>query len=75
MSWASCRKQRGAFDLVYLRTKPANDLVGRNVALIARLQGDEQAAVVLRLGAVCPKTQADSGNGGILADDVGEDAL
>src|SRR3954447_25003781 len=43
------QKQCGAFDLGELWAQPPDDLVGRNVALIARLQGDEEPAVVLRL--------------------------
>src|SRR6266850_1830975 len=67
----SCR----AFDIGELRTQPSNDFVGRNVALIARLQGDEEAAVVLRLRAVGAEAHADGGNGRILQDDVREGAL
>ena len=69
------QKERGAFDLGELRAKSPNDLVGRNVALVARLQGDEEAAIVLGLRAVGAETHADGSDGGILEDDVGEDAL
>src|SRR4029077_8963616 len=57
------------------RTQPPDDLVGRNVALIARLQGDEEPAVVLRLRAVGAEAHADCGDGGILQDDVRKGAL
>src|SRR6202040_4094122 len=69
------QKQRGAFNLGELRTQPPDDLVGRYVPLIARLQGDEEATVVLRLRAVGAKAHADGGDGGILEGDVRERAL
>ena len=43
------QEERSAFDLRKLRTKPPNDLICRDIALVARLQGDEEVAVVLRL--------------------------
>ena len=58
-----------------LRLQPADDLVGRDVALVARLQGDEEAPVVLRLGAAGADRHADRGDGGILAHHLAEGAL
>ena len=58
-----------------MRTQSPDDLVGRNLALIARLQGDEEAAVVLRLRAVGAEAHADSGDGRILQDDVRKGVL
>ena len=38
--------EAGALDLLQLRTQPGDDLLRRRLALVARLQRDEQAAVV-----------------------------
>jgi hypothetical protein len=75
MSCAACRNSAAPSTFGELRTQPPDDLVGRTVALIARLQGDEEAAVVLRLHAVGAETHADCGNGGILLDNLRERAL
>ena len=69
------QEQCRALDLGQLGLQPADDLVGRDVALVARLQRDEEAPVVLRLGAAGADRHADRGDGGIPAHHLAEGAL
>ena len=58
-----------------LRPQPVDDLVGAGLALVARLQGDEEAAGVdASESPPAPTDEATLATSGIAGDDVGERA-
>ena len=64
-------EELGAFDRGHLRAQALDDLVGGIVALVERLQLNEDAGRVLgRVVGIGPGEAEDAGDGGILPDDI-----
>ena len=65
------QKELGAFHLLELRTQPRDDLKGRDVAFVLRLQGDVHAAIVDRgRRAAGADGHGDGGDRGVGGDDL-----